>query len=281
MELHQFLYIFYLLYLFSLSSKNFNLKKIWKFIYFFPLLLLVHEAILFYLPYLFLPLLFVIKKEDYKNLLFQLFILIVLSISIMMLMYLYKGTSAHVLHICQSLGSFAPVNCENFGPIYALKDELLRDQNYEPLLFWYLNANYISWLGYLIYIFYSFVPIFLFFYFARLKNNIIKKKYFLLLIYLIFLGFGLPLFHIATDWSRWFSIHFHLIAFLIFFLQRIGIVDYVKKNFLHNLADFSINKKTIYFLLLLIYSTLLHHEEYFAKDVKLELTYYKVFKKLK
>ena len=44
----------------------------------------------------------------------------------------------------------------NFGPIYALKDELLRDQNYEPLLFWYLDANYISWLGYVIYIFYSF-----------------------------------------------------------------------------------------------------------------------------
>ena len=55
----------------------------------------------------------------------------------------------------------------------------------------------------------------------------------------------------------------------------------VKKIFLHNLADFSINKKTICFFLLLIYSTLLHHEEYFAKDVKLELTYYKVFKKLK
>ena len=199
----------------------------------------------------------------------------------MLLLYFYKGTNAHVLHICQSLGSFGPTNCENFGPIYALKDELLRDQNYEPLLFWYLDANYISWLGYLIYIFYSFVPIFLFFYFARLKNNIIKKKYFLLLIYLIFLGFGLPLFHIATDWSRWFSIHFHLIAFLIFFLQRIGIVDYVKKIFLHNLADFSINKKTICFFLLLIYSTLLHHEEYFAKDVKLELTYYKVFKKFK
>ena len=46
------LYIFYLLYLIQLSSENFVLKKNWKFILLFPLLLLNHEGSFFYLPYL-------------------------------------------------------------------------------------------------------------------------------------------------------------------------------------------------------------------------------------
>tara|TARA_B100000029_G_C17305607_1_gene862390 strand:- start:2 stop:865 length:864 start_codon:yes stop_codon:yes gene_type:complete len=275
------LYIFYLLYLINLSSKNFNLEKAWKFIYFFPLLLFVHEGIFFYLPYLFFPLLFVIKKKSYKNLLFHLFASTILSFAIMILLFFNKGSNAHVLHICQSLGIFAPVNCEKFGPIYALKDEILRDQNYESLLFFYLKASYKSWLGYIIYILYSFLPFYLFFYFSKLKNNIFTRKYSLLIICLIFFGFGLPLFHMTQDWSRWFSIHFHLIAFLIFFLQRIEILHYVKKEFLYNLNSFFDRRKIFFFFFLLIYSTLLHHEEYFSKNVKLEFTYYKIFKKLK
>mgnify|MGYP001159883193 CR=1 FL=1 len=38
-------------------------------------------------------------------------------------MYINKGTNEHVVSICKSLGLFAPVKCESFGPIYALKDE--------------------------------------------------------------------------------------------------------------------------------------------------------------
>ena len=275
------LYIFYLLYLISLCSKDFDLKKAWKFIYFFPLLLFIHEGIFFYLPYVFFPLLFLIRKENYKNLLFHLFTSTTLSFAIMMFLFFNKGTNAHVIHICQSLGIFAPINCEKFGPIYALKDEILRDQNYESLLFFYLEANCKSWLGYTIYILYSLLPFSLFFYFTRLKNNIFKSKYPFLLIYLIFFGFSLPLFHLTQDWSRWFSIHFHLIAFLIFFLQRIEVLHYEKKEFLYNLNSFFANRKIFFFFFLLIYSTLLHHEEYFSKGVKLEFTYYNIFKKLK
>ena len=73
------LYIFYLLYLIQLSSENFILKKNWKFILLFPLLLLNHEASFFYLPYLILPLFFIIKKNELKELIFQACVLIVIS----------------------------------------------------------------------------------------------------------------------------------------------------------------------------------------------------------
>ena len=55
-------YVFYLLYLLNLSKPSFKLKKNWSYIIFFPLLLLNHEGIFFYLPYLILPLLFLVKN---------------------------------------------------------------------------------------------------------------------------------------------------------------------------------------------------------------------------
>ena len=138
------------------------------------------------------------------------------------------------------------------------------------------DADYKSWLGYIVYVFYSFIPLFLIFYYHDAKNN-----YFYLIIYLLIVGFSFPLFHVAEDWSRWFSIHFHLTAFLIFFLQRIHVLHYEKKDLLKNLNSFLINKKTVCFFLFLIYSTFLHHEEYFSKDTKLELTYYKILRNFK
>ena len=270
------LYVFYLWYLTELSSKNFNEKKIWKFICIFPLLLLVHEGIFFYLPYLFLPILFLIKKDKYKNFIFHLFVLVGLSVITMVILYFFKGSESNTLQICESLGGHAPTGCGERGPIFALQHDVLKDQANRSMLFFYFDADYKNWLGYIVYVFYSFIPLFLIFYYLDTKN-----KYFYLIIYLLIVGFSFPLFHVAEDWSRWFSIHFHLTAFLIFFLQRIHVLRYEKKDLLKNLNSFLINKKTVCFFLFLIYSAFLHHEEYFSKDTKLELTYYKILRNFK
>ena len=274
------LYLFYLAYLINLSSKNFNINKIWKFLYIFPLILFAHEAMFFYLPYVLLPLLFVIKKNDYKNLIFHSLTLIIICLFVMLIMYINKGTNEHVVSICKSLSLFAPVKCESFGPIYALKDELMRDQNFESIKFFYLDAKFSTWIGFLFYLFYSFFPILIFFYSIKLKEKIIKNRYIFLLILLTFFVFGLPLLHIAMDWSRFFSIHLHLVAFFVFFLQRINIVDYKKSGFFIKLNNFFTLNKKICFLFLLIYSTFLYHEEYFSKDVKLELMYKKIYQNI-
>jgi len=274
------LYLFYLTYLINLSSKNFQLNKVWKFFYFFPIILFMHEGAFFYLPYVLLPLLFVIKKENYKNFIFHSLILFLICIFVMAILYWNKGSYLHVENICQSLGIYAPVKCESFGPIYALKDELLRDQNYESIKYFYLDARFDTWIGFLFYIVYSIFPILLFFYLVKLKEKIIKNRYVLLFILLIFFVFAATLLHIGMDWSRWFSIHLHLTAFFIFFLHRIDIVDYKKTNFFISFNNFFKMKKKICLLFLLIYSTFLYHEEYFSKDVKLELMYKKIFENI-
>jgi len=60
------LYLFYIIYLLNLSSKNYNLSNNWKYFLTYFLLLFNHEVAFFYLPYLILPLLFVIKKNNFR-----------------------------------------------------------------------------------------------------------------------------------------------------------------------------------------------------------------------
>ena len=143
------------------------------------------------------------------------------------------------------------------------------------MLFFYLGASFTSWLGYLIYVIYSFIPLILLFKFAVIKN-----KFSYIIIYFFTIIFSLPLYHVAEDWSRWFSIHIHLTVFLIFFLQNNKIIKYKISINSKKINDFFMKKKVLFFLLLFSYCTFLHHEEYFSRDTKLEFTYYKIFSEI-
>ena len=55
---------------------------------------------------------------------------------------------------------------------------------------------------------------------AKNIKLLIKNKFSYIIIYFFTIIFSLPLFHVAEDWSRWFSIHIHLTVFLLFFLQN-------------------------------------------------------------
>ena len=269
------LFLFYLWYLISISSKHFNKNSLWKFIFIFPILLFIHEGIFFYLPYVLIPILLVKKKREYKNFIPHFLVLIFISTISMVILFFFRGSEKSVYEICQSLINYTPIGCLERGPIFALKHNLLKDQTNNSMLFFYLSASYTSWIGYLTYIIYSFIPLILLFNFAKIKNKI-----FYILIYFLIIVFSFPLFHVAEDWSRWFSIHIHLTVFLLFFLQNKKIIKYEISKNAKKFNDFFMNKKVLFFLLLLTYCTFLHHEEYFSKDTKLEFTYYKIFKDL-
>ena len=270
------LYTFYLLYLIQLSSENFILKKNWKFILLFPLLLFNHEGSFFYLPYLILPLFFIVKKNELKELIFQASSLVIISSLIMIFLYYNRGSLGHTLAICQSLGKYAPVQCDTWGPISAL---LVRKAFYG-----YTFYDYKTYLGFLFYIFYGFFPLFVFFKFASIKKNIFsidKKKCFLAL-FAAFI-FSMPLFYVTQDWSRWFSIHFHLIAFTIFFLQRINLINFESHFIFNKINNYVIHKrmKKFFFISLFLYATFLQQDVAFQKDAKLESTYHQIFVKIK
>ena len=191
--------------------------------------------------------------------------------------------------ICESLKNFAPAKCTWWGPIAALQTDLSLNTGgtyYEGIgeneftqtsnkLFYFFDDPK-TYFGFVFYIIYSFIPIFLFF----LLNKFIEKK---LLIVLFLCGFlfSLPLFHVAQDWSRWFSVHFHLIAFMLFFLQQITFIQIKKANLLNEVNNFFLKRfKYMFILLIFVYSTAFHHHHFFHKGVRLELTYIKVLNKI-
>jgi len=290
------LYIYYLIYLISLSSVNFKIKKNWKFILVFPFLLLNHEGHFFYLPYIVIPLLFLIKKNEIKILLYQTMLLLIISSITMLLLYNFKGTGEHTLIICESLKQYVPAKCDWWGPIAGLKTDISisRAGSYlesnivnksiiEGNYYFYIFNEPFTYVKFIFYISYAFLPLYLF-----LKSFSFKKNYFFndrknyLPIYLIVFAFSLPLFHLAEDWSRWFSIHFHLTALLTFFLIKKKIVHIKEIIIFKRINEYLFNKKNLKFfiLCLFLYSTMFHHHHFFWKGVELKFTYYKFYEKI-
>jgi len=277
------LYLFYIIYLLNLSSKNYNLSNNWKYFLTYFLLLFNHEVAFFYLPYLILPLLFVIKKNNLRNFIFQIFFLGAGSLLIIIILYYNKGSLEHTLSICRSLESYAPMKCDWWGPIYALSNDLFVNNENVPNIFFYLTGDFNTNISFAFYIFYSFIPIIIFlnFSYINFENLTINKNIFLYLCILTFL-FSLPLFHMAEDWSRWFSIHIHLISFFIFYLYRNKLIHNNKSSKFRKIDDFLLGKKfkNYFMIILFIFATAFHHHHFFFKGVKLEFTYYKIFKKI-
>ena len=273
------LYVYYLSFLTDIIYKKNNQKIYNYYLFLFPFLFLVHESFFFYLPYLFLPLILTSSKKDIKKLFFKFTLVTLFSIFIVMLLYNFRGTFEHTLRICESLGSYAPVRCSEWGPTYALQHDLLKDQTNQDMSFFYFQADMKSWLGFLIYVFYAVFPIFLFIKSGSLKHNFLNDKYFSFLLISIFI-WSLPLFHIAEDWSRWFSIHYHLLAFFLIFLvhlKKFKFKFFKKRKKINNLF---LSKKNVFIFFGIIYSTLLAHEEYFAKDVELKISILEIIQRL-
>jgi len=265
------LYFYYLCFLTNIIYKKQSQKIYDYYLFFFPFLFLIHESFFFYLPYLFLPLIAISSKKDIKKLLFKFVTITLFSILIVLLLYNFRGTFEHTLKICESLGSYAPVRCTEWGPTYALQHDLLKDQTNQDMSFFYLQADVKSWIGYIIYIVYAISPIILFLKSGSINNSYLKDKYFSYLLIFIFI-WSLPLFHVAEDWSRWFSIHYHLLAFFLIFLINLNKFKFKFSAKVKKLNSLFLSKKNIFIFLGLIYSTLLAHEEYFAKDVDLKIS---------
>ena len=141
------------------------------------------------------------------------------------------------------------------------------------------QADIKSWLGYTIYVFYAFFPIFLFIKSVRLNHSFLKDKHFGYLSIFIFI-WSLPLFHVAEDWSRWFSIHYHLLSFFLFFSLYLKKLKFRFSKKIKKLNILFLKKKNIFILLGVAYSTLLAHEEYFAKDVDLKISILEIIQRL-
>ncbi len=265
-------YIFYLSYLLFLCSKKYSINRNFLFFLIFPLMLLIHEAFIFFIPFLFLPIIFILKKNNYNYFIFQSLVTILFSLIIIFVLYLNKGSLIHTEIICNSLNDYAPMKCDWWGPIFALSHDLGINNEGRKLSFFYIHDDFKTYIGFIVYFVYCYLPLYVFY--KKVKLNKLKNfvnKNIVFIFSLITLISTLPLFHFAEDWSRWLSVLFHLSIFLLVYLRIKNI--YIFKNIVKKITS-------TFFVFIVIYPTLLHHHHFFFKGVRLESTYYKIFKKL-
>ena len=164
------------------------------------------------------------------------------------------------------------MKCDWWGPIFALSHDLGINNEGRKLSFFYIHNDFKTYLGFMIYFVYCYLPLYVFY--KKVKLNKLKNfvnKNIIFIFSLTTLISTLPLFHFAEDWSRWLSVVFHLSIFLLVYLRIKNI--YVFKNIAKKITF-------TFFVFIVIYPTLLHHHHFFFKGVRLESTYYKIFKKL-
>ena len=206
---------------FFLKKNNFKKTKNIILI-FFPLIVLSHSGLIFYVPY-FLTLLFLINYE--KKFTFHLkefFPVAVISFILLFLVTFFQGSEYHVKEICNSVKNFAAKNCGIGDQIGTLK------LNIE----YPLNEKNGMWGGYLIIyltsLIVAFFPISLIFFYSKFKSKHLKKINPLFIILIPFFS-SIPLYYLAFDWGRYIYISYCCTFFLYIFCIKNNILKFDDK----------------------------------------------------
>jgi len=284
------LYIYFIFLLNSLCKKN--IKNInWKYIILFPILLLVHEGLFFFVPFIIFVFLSIVDKKNYKTIAFQLIFFILLISCIQLLTFIFQGDANSAKVICDSLKQYAYQNCRDVGGISWLTadfniyiNQTLNAHDIKGYLYWLIN------------IIYGFFPLLIFFFSNHFSFN--KKNYlinslnikiinFIIIFLIILFFFMIPLFLLAIDWGRWLSIIYHLFFFTIIFFLKKKIISYKENNYFTKIVKFFKKNTTIFILLIFFYSHFIIPGVFYIKDankfMSLNIAYitlYNNFKKI-
>jgi len=231
-------FILYIFFIFLISEKNIfsNKNILWKYSLIYPLLILIHEGIIFYLPFYIFFIFLIVKKENIKSYFLQIFFCTTISVFFAFLSLKNSGLPSNTNAICESI-KMMNSTCNDHSAIAMFKYNLndFRIGVLEQID----KKNIFGWIAITIY---GFFPIIFITFFTNFQKEIYLKKFFLLDTNLIFRFFILlnfililPLFVIAYDWGRWLAIYYHLLSLIILFLFKNNLIRFnnffQKKNF--------------------------------------------------
>ena len=227
----------------------------------FPILMLMHESVIFYLPYFF-SIIFIFINSENKNKMFSLSAIFI-SVTLILTYILFKSgaTTDQVKIICDSIKNSVRDNCYTSGSVVELTRNLniayadVVDRNINGVWKGFLKVTIIS-------IILGFIPIVVTSLFLCKKNpeylnsNIIVKTFNYNLFLFLPIPATLPLYLFTIDWGRW--VHTSYIMTMIVF------IFYIKENFIlynntyKNLVNFTYSfnhkiKKTISIFIIIIY----------------------------
>lgn len=254
------------------------------YMFFFILLLFIHELSIFFLPFFLFLFLYSKKKIDNQKYFFTVILFIFLSFFTIFIIYIFRGNSSFVPVICQSVGDSAYENCLTSGAIY---DSF--NQSLKIIFFEITNIFDVKGVFSFLFVFCVFFIPFIFFFtnkimfkkFYLLNFQINQKKFLLLIIFNFF--YLLPLFLIGADWGRWISIFFFLFFYIIIFLSLKKNIIFKKKNFINlDFFDLNVYKKILIIIFFIFYSTFMTPGVFYQKVVHekaINFNYIKIYKK--
>ncbi len=217
-----FLYLFYLSYLIILQN-NINTKIIILYLsIILPLLILIHDGFIFFIPIFFLTWFIYKDTKSYKTVILNMTfpLLMILLVTILHIKYIFEGNSpGYVDQIVSNLSNY-DYHINKFAAFIWLERDLK-----EALITIFQNLNINNLLRFILLISLSFIPVVYIF----KKVKIVSKKT-KLIFFLTLLSFSL-IFIIALDWGRFMTVIFNLIIFfLVFSIEKYNKFSSLKFN---------------------------------------------------
>ena len=241
-------FIFFLVFIFLLSSFKKKELSILFIIFLLPFLLLIHEGLIFFISSFLIICFFQIDLNNKKFILPAILFLVLFSfITFILTAIFFKGNTAQVETICLSLSNYPINNCSGFGAIAMLSSSHSLENEFNILWARAFSDNYLFY--YPIIAIIAFYPLikssFQYCFNISVGNKIYKLNFSTIAI--IYFVNSLPLYIFTHDWGRWLHINYILLMITFYYLKRVNKIylknsrklelisdkhDYLKKNLL-------------------------------------------------
>ena len=248
--------IIFLLFIFLLSSIKKRELSIFFLIIFFPLVLLLHEGLIFFISAFLVIFLFEINSFNRKFILSSVLIFVLLSLGVFILTVIFKGNSAQVEAICLSLSSYPIKDCFGLSAIGILSSSHTLEHEFNILWARVFKDKYLFY--YPIFAIIAFYPLvkssFNYCFNISVGNKIYKLNFSTIAI--VYFVNSLPLYIFTHDWGRWLHINYILLMITFFYLKRVNkIYSKSSRKFELITDNHDYLKKILLSIVLIFYST--------------------------
>lgn len=204
------LYLSYLFWLSSLSSKKNNFKKTSYFYAFLSILLtLFHEVFFFFSVYFYVSSLIFFNK---KNLINHSILIPLFSFFTVLVLYFFNQADFSSIEICNRIISYGVNENVCIDSILSWPTHNVLD-SIEYVLSMTNSLSYIYLIFMLVFVHVPFILIYLF------EEKIFSKRSFWKVFPIVFVNFFI-LFLITTDWGRWINVHIIMLGISIIYLFK-------------------------------------------------------------
>tara|TARA_Y100000590_G_scaffold166989_1_gene191216 strand:- start:13449 stop:14672 length:1224 start_codon:yes stop_codon:yes gene_type:complete len=191
---------------------------------------LSHEGLIFFLPYLIIPYFIFYKFKDFKDLFINFLPITITTFLLAILVYLFHGSEQHVLDICNSIKSYTSSLCETSGQISALKFAMNENISQKSKLVYGGLSVYPSY--FIIYgvgLIAGFLPLSILYGKSKILVNILNQKINPIFFLIFPLVLSFPIYYIAADWGRYLYISYMCSLVIIIFCVKNNIL-YIKQT---------------------------------------------------